>query len=240
MAEEKKVKEEVEEEVKLIPEQSEEAKLKQGESAILKDSIEHEYPGLGLVRINHPTMKITSEVDDYYTKEFNRLLRGTDLPTISEMEEILKDRGTWGDKQESELEQVKIKVQKIYVDISTLRQGINKHNKKVTAKKVQQLQQNILKFNERMIELITRKSLMYEGTVERKAEKEATLLKIVRCVTKSDSEPVWANVEELLGAVTLRVQALINDCNKFWEGISDPLFEQSLDQAFGDLDTEQA
>ncbi len=222
-----------------IPELSKEAKAKEAEAELFREYKENEYGEFGVLRIYHPTMSIETELDDYYTKEFNKLLMESDFPTIIEMEDILEERGSWDSTKEDKINSYKDKIQEDYVEIAKLRHNRNKNNKKVTDKHIRTYQDKIIDVSTKMASLIGKKEVMFQGTLERQAEKKVIKFKIVKCVKDEDDKQKWNSLEELDKEIGRKLEDLISDCIRFWSGMQDFLFESSLNQVLGDLDIEQ-
>lgn len=236
--EEVKEKEETKE-VVLEDEPSEEAALKEAEAQILKEYIEKEYPGFGTVKIYHPTIAIESELDAAFTNEFNKALKEKkDMPTSTQLEEILDERGSWTSEHEDKLDTFRDAIQADYTEIAKLRSKRGKHNKKVTDLNVKKYQDNLLKTSRELSKLIANKSRLFDGTIESMVEKSILKLKLIKCVMNGEGKPKWKDLNALDGEYGTHLLPLIRDCSKFWAGMSDPLFDKSLNQAFGDFDTE--
>ncbi len=238
MPEEVKEKEEIEE-VVLEDEPSEEAALKEAEALILQECIEKEYPGFGTVKIYHPTIAIETELDAAFTKEFNTALKeNKEMPTAIQLEELLDERGSWTSEHEDKLDIFRDAIQAEYTEIAKLRSKRNKHNKKGTDLNIKKYQDNLLKTSRDLSKLIAHKSRLFDGTIESMVEKNILKLKLVRCVMNGDDKPRWKDLSALDREYGTHLLPLIRDCSKFWAGMSDPLFDKSLDQAFGDFVTE--
>jgi len=238
--EEVKEKEEIkEEEVVLEEEPSEEASLKEAEAQILKEYVEKEYPGFGTVKIYHPTIAIESELDAAFTNEFNKALKeNKDMPTVTQLEDLLDERGSWTSEHEDKLDIFRDAIQADYTEIAKLRSKRGKHNKKVTDLNVKKYQDNLLKTSRELSKLIANKSRLFDGTIESMVEKSVLKLKLIKCVMNGEGKPKWKDLNALDSEYGSFLLPLIRDCSKFWAGMSDPLFDKSLNQAFGDFDIE--
>lgn len=233
------VKEKEEKEVELEAEVSEEASLKEAEAQILKEYIEKEYPGFGTVKIYHPTILIETELDAAFTKEFNTALKeNKDMPTAIQLEELLDERGSWTSEHEDKLDAFRDAIQADYTEIAKLRSKRDKHNKRGTDLNIKKYQDNLLKTSRDLSKLIAHKSRLFDGTIESMVEKNILKLKLVKCVLNGDGKPRWKDLSALDREYGTHLLPLIRDCSKFWAGMSDPLFDESLNQAFGDFDTE--
>lgn len=234
----KEKEEEKEEEVELVEEPSEEAALKEAEAQLLREYIEKEYPQYGKVKIYHPTIAVESELDLAFTNEFNKALKeNKEMPTYIQLEELLDERGSWTSEHEDKLESFRNIIQDDYVGIAKLRTDKTKHTKKLSNLNIKKFQDHLLKVSKDMSKLIACKSRLFDGTIESMVEKNILKLKMVRCVLDMDDKPKWSSVEELDKEYGAQLLPLIRDCSKFWAGMSDPLFDESLSQAFGDYDT---
>ena len=238
--EEVKEKEEVkEEEVVLEEEPSEEATLKEAEAQILKEYVEKEYPGFGSVKIYHPTIAIETELDEAFTKEFNTALKeNKEMPTTTQLEDLLDERGSWTSEHEDKLDHFRDAIQADYTEIAKLRSKRNKHTKKVTDLNIKKYQDNLLKTSRELSKLIANKSRLFDGTIESMVEKNILKLKLIKCVMNGKDKPKWKDLSALDKEYGTHLLPLIRDCSKFWAGMSDPLFDKSLNQALGDFGTE--
>lgn len=219
---------------------SEDLKAKQAEQEIQLEYMEKEYPVFGLVRIHHPSLQVSTEIDNAYYEKFNELLANSKLPTLSEMDDILEERGTWGEEQEEKLSKLLRAIKGGYYDIEQLKLQRHGVKGKGAAKRKKEYEEAIIEksnqvkdYNVKYIQLMTRKNRLYEATIEKRVEQEIVFYKIFRCTTDVDGNPVWDSVEDLKKVQTRLLQELAVDATKFWEGVTDPLFAQSLDAALG-------
>lgn len=210
---------------------------KLGEAQINLDFYETEFEPFGTVRIHHPTFKISNDLDIFYTKEFNRLLEETDLPTMLQREEQLEERGAWTRENDEKMLRCKDAVRGTAYELATLKL---KYSDLTDPKEKQKLLDQMEELNDRAsvqqldyVKLFTYKSNLFTGTVEKNAEKNVIFLKIVKCVTNEKDKPIFKSVEDVLTYKTRDLEPLINAANRFWEGIEDPLFVQSLGAVTG-------
>lgn len=198
------------------------------EFGILSDYLEREYSGIGKVRIYHPTLDIDSEVENLYIKEFNKLLMNEDFPTQNKMERVLKEKGIWTQEDENQIEKVMERITDLQVEYAQLRRKIQENSGKVTKTVINKMKKLSEQISEKNIELATlslKKSSLFEGTVENRAQRKALLYKFVKCVKRENGEQVWENLEELGKANGNLVKPMVTDAMKFWRGVDSPLLE---------------
>jgi len=218
---------------------SEDVKVKEAESKLNIEFVEHEYPTLGVVRIHHPSLQVSNEIDMFYTEEFNRLLMDTKLPTINELDDRLRDRGSWTEDHDDKITNFQEVIRNTYYDIQEAQYKMGKQKTKIKKKPfvdlIEQLNKKVLKYNTQYIKLITLKTQLFVGTVEKQAEGKSIYKKMTLCVTDEADKPLWDSVEDLMTKnKTKDVELLFTDAETFWAGLSDPLSAQLLDQVYGD------
>lgn len=221
---------------------SEDAKFAEGSAQIPLEYIEDEFAGLGVVRIHHPSFEISTQLEDYYSKEFNRLLMDTTYPTINELEVTLRERGSWTEENDNQMAKMQDGIRNLQFDLATAKLQLidarNKTQKKKLNEQIDHLNSEIVKYNSRYIKMVTLKTQLFQSTVEKMAERNAQYMKYVKCITDVEDNPIWNSIDEMMKVPTRHLESLFLRSQKFWSGLEDPLFVQSLDQVDGNLDTE--
>lgn len=219
-----------------IHEESEDLKNAKAGSGIMVQFLDREYPVIGSVRIYHPTLDVDSEVELCYVEQFNLLMEEGKLPTFNKMEKILKDRGEWTDKDNDEIESIINKIGNKQIDIAHLRREmkVKKKTSKATTNKFHKLNTDLARLYSELAAIQVRKSSLFQGTIERRAERKALLLKLSRCVKRpEDDSPVWNTTEDLGNFSSELAKPLIADAMKFWKGVDSPLSGDLLDLISG-------
>lgn len=204
----------------------------EAESGIMRDYLEKKYPIIGKVRIYHPTLDVDSEVELCYVSEFNRLMLESSFPTIRKMEKILEDKGEWTQEDEDKIENITNSITNNRLTIAQIREEFKGTTNKKTSKSLLNKFKNLSsKINDSYVELASlslKKSSLFEGTIERRAERKALILKLVRCVKRENGKMVWNSVEELGSFNGEIAKSLITDAIRFWKGVNSPLSESLL------------
>jgi hypothetical protein len=223
---------------------SEDYKVAEGSSQIHLEYIEEEIAGLGPIRIHHPSFEISTQLEDYYSQQFNKLLMETDYPTINELEDKLNERGSWTDQDDNQLAKMQDAIRGLSYDLAMaklqLRDAKQKKQKEKLQAHIDDLNERIITMNARYIKKVTLKTQLFQSTVEKIAERNAQYMKYVKCITDNDDNPIWNSIEEMQQVKTKYLEDLFLKSQRFWSGVEDPLFVQSLDQVDGSLDTEVA
>ena len=211
----------------------EEAKAQTG---IMVKYVDKEYPTIGKVRIHHPTLDIESEVEMSYIEEFNKLLLDSDLPTVNKLEKILRDKDAWTEENDQEIEDIITSMTNLQIDAAQIRRQLKKDKKTSSTKLLNRYRKLNTKLTALQTDLIiatTRKSSLFEGTIEKRAERMALLFKITKCVKRMDDTYVWNSINELGNDDAQTVKPLIFDAIKFWRGVTSPLSDDLLDLISG-------
>jgi len=225
-------------------EDSEDAKFAEGSALIPLEYLEDEFEGLGTIRIHHPSFKVSTELENFYSTEFNRLLMETDYPTINELEDKLRERGSWSDKDDIELGKFQEGIRNMQYDLALaklqLKDAKRKADKTKLEKRIKELRNEIILRNSKYIKRVTLKTQLFQSTVEKMAERNSQYLKYVKCVTDENDVPIWSSIDEMMDTKTRLLEQLFFKSQSFWSGLEDPLFVQSLGQVDGNSDTEAA
>lgn len=141
-------------------------------------------------RTRYPNSKEMSDANWEYSRAFNKALVA-DLPTNSQMEELLKKRGIWTDADDKEVDNLRERVGSLELILS---KKSLKDKSKATVKMVEEL-------SAARAELI-RKTTSYQEymsqTVEAKAEEARTSFLISLATSNLDDSPVWNTVDEFM------------------------------------------
>lgn len=217
---------------------SDDSIAKKAESQINLEFFEREYETIGIVRVHHPSLEVSNQIDLYYTEQFNKLLTETELPTVNELDERLQERGSWTNEHDSKLAKLQEAIRNTYFDIAQAnlkkQKAKGKANKSKFDALIEQYNDKVIKFNAEYIKLVTLKTQLFQGTVEKVAEKNCIFKKIILCVTDIENKPIWNSIEELMtGTKTRYMEQLFTDAERFWSGLENPLSEQLLEAVHG-------
>lgn len=169
------------------------------------------------LHIWHPTTADESYSSLIYSKAYNRLLRDPDMLSKSQLLEILKERGVWGDKQEKELEQLREDLEAIQLEVAHYRTKI----KKIDKKYLDTLKKKWYDTKDKIQNKISERESLLNSSIESRAEEEQLKAKLSRCVKYPDGRCVWESYEVLDSDHDRNdVIAVINDALLFWVGLT--------------------
>lgn len=221
-------------------EKSEALELAEAEAEVRKDYLETEYEELGVVRIYHPTFEEDGKINQYYSTQYNKLLKDNpDLPTHTQLQDTLEERGSWTEKHEERIASFKDQIREAYTEIAKLKVKKNNKNKKSIEEQQFKWQEKIFKIMSQYENLLTLKLQMFKGTVESWADDAAMNMKLCLCVKDGKDKKIWKTPEEVGTLRGREMRRLVNDAVSWWSGVSDPLFVESLGQMRGGSDIGQ-
>jgi len=219
------------EKVKELVESPSEDLLDKAQSEIVLGYREFEYNQVGTLRVHALTPKVESEADMAFAKEFNRLLlEDNNLPTISKMEEILREKGFWSDRHDQAYNEATENYRMTLLEFIGEKESENPDPEKVLKLNAKVLEARIL-----LGQKIVERDSLFTPTLERQSEGARTKHKLLVCVTHPDGTPFWKNEEELNNDVrTDLVHQIIKDAFSFWQGYAPDFFGDLLDVLAGE------
>jgi hypothetical protein len=168
------------------------------------------------IKITIPTVEEDAQASRLYTETYNELLLSDKkILTRDEMEEKLKERGLWGQKQEDEIEQIEERITNV------MREGQEMHyKKKVNKNRLKELKNELIKLREKKGVILGRKQSFMSQTIEALAEMASLEYKIAKCSLDSTNQPLWADYESFKKENNRFVlNQLIRECLVFWNGL---------------------
>jgi hypothetical protein len=137
-----------------------------------------------------PVAKEENDGNWEYSRAFNRALK-EGLPTSSEMDKIIRERGIWSEKDEDEISASREKIGSLEVILS--KKDVKDHSKATVAiaNELSNIRQSVIS-----------KTSEYQGfmsqTVESKADEAKTAYLVSTCTESADGSRVWNTVDEFL------------------------------------------
>lgn len=199
-----------------------EAEIKEAEAAIIKGFKKFEYPKLGVVYVRFPTLKEDSEISEYYSTIYYKLLKNTDLPTQKKLTQLLEEKGLWTEKDDEKLESL----QNLFTSKTVSIEEIKLKKRKSDEDKAN-LEQLIIERNtlyDNFVELLVQKNTLLDNCLEKKTEQEVIYFKLIKCVYNIDNTPKWNTLEELMNSSSeYEFDRLIVDSVNLWRGVANPL-----------------
>jgi len=153
---------------------------------------------------------------DAYGRVFNRLIKEPDYMTKNQLEDVLKSKNIWGEKEEKLIEQYKEEMREIEFQVAKMRQK-GKYNKDSMIR----LRESWTKHRGLVNELLSKKSSLLSNSVESRAEEEEVKVKLSHCVKYPDGTRVWNSIEELNQETDrLNLVKLLSEAIYFWSGLT--------------------
>jgi len=135
----------------------------------------------GEVVLRFPTPEETRRADWQYSKIFNEaILDG--IPTQKQMEDLLREKGIWTNKDDKELDCLKAELDNTHAQLSEKKNG---------RKKSKELKLKISKIRQELIEKQSQKQRYLSNTVEMKADEARLNYLIHTCVETEAGEKIW-------------------------------------------------
>lgn len=179
------------------------------------------------VYIYRPSVQDDEKASFAYSKSFNRFLNDSDFKTEQEMEDMLRERGIWGEKEEKRIEEIRDSMTATAVDICSI-----KDNQKAKDR-VGSLRNQWLKLRDEMNALSTKRHKFMVNTVESLADHEKIKVKLYLCVKFEDGAPVWKTKEELETEKDQRaVSKITHEAILFWSGLNTEIIDRLPDYIF--------
>jgi len=209
-----------------------ESELRKAESDIFTDSKTLSYPKIGTITIRFPTVKINSEVDRYFSEVFTDLVMNSSLLIDKKMKVVLEEKGIWTNQDEEEIN----RLQDLYISKSVSYEQIRLKKRKSDEdkKNMESLEKERSEVYAKFTELTVQRTILFENTIEKKAEQQALYYKITKCVYKEDATLMWSSLDDFLKFETFPdFEKFLADCIIFWRGVPSPFYGSSPVQLNG-------
>lgn len=190
------------------------------------------------VKIKFPTVEVDSEASKHYSKVMSELLTSADnVITKAEMEEILKTRGVWGQKQIDEMEAIDDRLTNL------MREGQEMHARKAVKKdRLDKLKEEYLILKRKKNDMIIKRENFMSSTVEGMAEVASLEYKLSACCEDLEGNKLWASFDEFkkehnrIAIVDLLQKAMV-----FWSGLPQGVLSMLPEElVFGEQPSEQS
>jgi len=215
----------------------EEKEIVEVEAILLSGEKKFNYPKLGEVIVKFPTIKEDIKIKQRYSEVYDRLLRETSLPTSRNLRKILEEKGHWTEDEETKLRTL----QELYLSKTVTIEQIKLKKRKTDEDKsnLTLLEKERLDIYQDFLELSVQKGMLFNNTIEQKAEEEAVNYKLYLCCFHSDGKMIWEDYEDLVNSYAIPdFDRLLGDCIEFWRGADIPLSESYHPLITGNSDIE--
>ncbi len=175
------------------------------------------------LHIHQPNTKEEGIASDSYAKAFtSALINEPDILTRKQMLKVLNERGVWGDKEESKVEDLRDEMRAIELTVAKMRKRGN-FNDSVMARHRDTWKQKRLELNT----LLSEKNSYLTHTTEGRAEEAEVRTRLSLCVKYPDGRRVWESPQDIdnetdRGALV----RLINASILFWAGLTQEIIDE--------------
>lgn len=140
----------------------------------------------GLVQIRFPNVEESRLADWEYSKVFQQAIMD-DIPTNREMDELIKRKKLWTDKDDEKIDKIREEINKQLTILSKME----------SEKNSMPIEMKIAELRDEMFGLQQERQKYYNNTAESKADEAKMSFLIHKCTEKAeDSKPLWKSYNE--------------------------------------------
>jgi len=183
------------------------------------------------IRVYYPSAEVKSEADYIHAKAYlNCLDEG--LPTVSQLMDMLEEKGIWTKENEKALEKAQMKATEAAQKYVTLSKDFIKTNdpkeRESLAKKIKKIEEE---YNEAMQELqalVGEKERYLSTTADALAEQQRRIYYIYKLVRREDGSEIWKDIEDVGKAPDVILDLMWSSIIDFYRKYSDSFLEKLL------------
>ena len=162
------------------------------------------------------------------------------LPTVEEMEKIMRDRGKWTDKDDNEIEMYKEDLAENQAELILVKTEYKKTKSPKLKTKLTKLETESKRIKDEFTRKEGFRSKFKTNTIEGRADEKRLITKMSRCILKPDGSRVWETPGHLAKEKdSAAVGQLVYLFITFMQGIDPRLLEQvpEILSSLGDIES---
>jgi Fe2+ transport system protein B len=176
-------------------------------------------------RTRYPVSKEENDANWEFSKSFNRAMK-EGLPTTSEMDKMLRERGLWSNADDEMIDSKREKIGQLEIILA-------KKDSKDSSKPTFKLASELSELRNEIVEKSGEYQRYMSQTVESKADEARTAYLVAVCTETVDGESVWESVDKFL---TDKRAGLVNTATyhyiTFTAGLAQDYIEQLTETKF--------